>query len=356
MDPRSLLLLLLLGSLLPPHGGHDGPHGPDQDPREGWRRPAAPDAPVHVGRGEHRYRWDADWLRLPDGDPWLGATHGCLATDARGHVYLSAEEGDAVRVYSPEGQPLRSFGRDWGPGLHGLTLVAEPTRDREVLYLAHLGRQKAVKTTLRGRVLTTFEPPPPSTGLYARPDQYRPTSVAVAPDGTVFVADGYGLYWIHRYAADGSYLSSFGGRGPAPHQLGTPHGLWLDATGEQPTLIVADRGKGRLARFALDGQFLEQSAPDLLRRPCHLQLTGDLAAVADLQGRVTLLDRHWNLIAHLGDNPDPDQRGQFDVPPNAWEPGRFIAPHCAHIAPDGSIYVMDWSIAGRVTRLVPDPE
>ena len=91
-------------------------------------------------------------------------------------------------------------------------------------------------------------------------------------------------------------------------------------------------------------------------QPCALQLPGDLAAVADLQGRVTLLDRHWNLIAHLGDNPDPDQRGQFDVPPNAWEPGRFIAPHCAHIGPDGSIYVMDWSIAGRVTRLVPDPE
>lgn len=358
------ILLPLVGALLPhdPHDAHDGHRHQDAEPLP--PRADVPAEPVYLGSGPHRYRWDAAWLQLPDGREHFGSTHGCIAIDSRGHVYLSADQGDAIQVFDADGTFVRSFGEDWGGGLHGLSIVTERTVDasgepgtREVLYAAHLGEKRAIKTTLDGELLVAFERPE-SAELYPDPSQYRPTSVAVAPDGTVFVADGYGLYWIHVYAPDGTYRSSFGGRGEALEQLGTPHGLWIDTRGEAPTLIVADRAKSRLARFSLAGEYLSQTDPasGLLRRPCHLQFTGDLAVVADLQGRITLLDRDLALVTHLGDNPDESQRANFGVTPDAWSAGHFTAPHCARIAPDGSIYVMDWNVAGRLTRLVPAPE
>lgn len=353
--------LLLLAPLASALGPHDGVHSHAQEPKA-WTRPTPSTTPVFVGSGEHRYRWESDWLQLPEGREWLGATHGGIAVDAAGRVYLSAEEGAAVLVFAADGAFLDSFGEDWGAGTHGLSIASETvvapdgsTSRREVLYAAHLGRHACVKATLDGEVLTWFPIPPQATGLYEQEDQFRPTSVTAAPDGSVFVADGYGLYWVHRYDADGTYRASFGGRGPERHQLGTPHGLWMDVEGERPTLVVADRGKGRLARFSLDGEFIEESEPGLLRRPCRLQATGEVAVVADLEGRITLIDDEWNLIQHLGDNPDEAQRANFGVAPDAWREGHFTAPHCARIAPDGSIYVMDWNVAGRITRLVPAP-
>jgi hypothetical protein len=354
MIPTALIGLACL-TFHGPHDAHD--HG-GRSPQEQWERPAPTGEVVIVGDGDHRYRWESFPLQLPDGREWLGATHGCIVVDSKNRLYMSAEQGSSVLVFDGDGRFLRSFGDDWGPGLHGLCLRTEADAEgvaREVLYLAHTARREVLVTTLEGDVLRHIAPPPAETGLYPDPGQYRPTSVAVAPDGTTFVADGYGLSWVHRYDADGLYLSSFGGRGDEARHLSTPHGLWMDASGADPTLIVADRENHRIARYSLDGEFLDGTDPEsgLLRRPCHLQFQGGLGVVADLSGRVTLLDRELRLVAHLGDNPDRSQHANYGVPPQDWRPAAFCAPHCARIAPDGSIWVMDWNVAGRVTRLVP---
>lgn len=354
MIPTALIGLACL-TLHGPHDAHD--HGSPAT-QESWERPTPTEEPVIVGTGEHRYRWESFPLQLPDGREWLGATHGCIVVDSKNRLYLSAEQGSNVLVFDADGTFLRSFGDDWGPGLHGLCLRTEADADgdpREVLYLAHTARREVLVTTLDGQVLRRIAAPPEESGLYSDPGQYRPTSVAVAPDGTTFVADGYGLSWIHRYDARGRYLSSFGGRGDGARHLSTPHGLWMDTSEETPALLVADRENHRIARYSVDGEFVDATDADsgLLRRPCHLQYEGDLGVVADLSGRVTLLDRDLNLVAHLGDNPDRSQHANYGVLPQDWRPAAFCAPHCARIAPDGSIWVMDWNVAGRVTRLVP---
>lgn len=359
-----------------PSGPHDGPRGhshrgPQELPGDGpgWERPAPAAEPVFVGDGQHRYRWDSTWLQLPDGREWLGSTHGGIVADAEGHVYLTVDQGAAVQVFDRDGRWLRSFGDDWGAGLHGLAIREEWVPDdeqlasaqglvrAEVLYLAHTARQVIYRTTLEGAILTTFAAPPATAGIYEDPSHYRPTSVAVAPDRTVFIADGYGRSWIHRYRADGEYLGSFGGRGDGPEHLSTPHGLWIEGDGDEAELLVADRENHRIARFAMDGSFLGGTDPEggLLRRPCSLQFRGDLGIVADLAGRVTLIDRELGLVTHLGDNPVEGERAQFDVAPDRWRDGVFFAPHGACIGADGALYVMDWNVAGRVTRLVPAP-
>lgn len=347
----------------PASAPHD--HAPKGAGDQEWKRAPRPEAPVFVGQGAQRYRWDSEWLKLPAGRAWLGSTHGCIVVDGRDRVYLSAESGPAVLVFAPDGTLERSFGEELGAGLHGLAIVRESFRPegaadpelREVLYLVHTGRQEVLKLTLEGELLLRI-PPPSASGKYADPSHYRPTSVAVAPSGEIFVADGYGLSWIHRFNAKGEYEASFGGRGESPANLHTPHGLWLDTLGDRPTLLVADRENHRLARFALSGEYLGGTDPaaGLLRRPCHVQFQGELAVVSDLEGRVTLLDARLELIAHLGDNPDPAQRAQYGIPPELWRDGAFLAPHCARFNSKGDILVMDWNVAGRVTRLVHAPE
>jgi hypothetical protein len=79
---------------------------------------------------------------------------------------------------------------------------------------------------------------------------------------------------------------------------------------------------------------------------------GDDAVVADLAGRVTIFDKDWKVVAHLGDNPDPKKWAQNGVPKEDWRDGWFISPHSAAWDAKGDLYVMDWLRFGRVSKLV----
>ncbi len=312
-----------------------------------------PTADVILGEGAFRYRWDRSWGRLPDGKE-IGNTHGCMVVDRKGRVLCNTDTDQAVLIFGPDGRPAGGWGRDYRGGLHGMTLWQEG--DQEFLYLVHTGRSEALKTTLDGEVLWTLGWPEAS-GIYTKPGEYRPTAIAVAPDGRIFVADGYGKSWIHAYDKDRNYVKSFGGPGTEPGKLKTPHGMWLDTRTEPPLLLVCDRENHRLQWFDLDGNFVRLHDQEL-RRPCNVwPLDGGALAVADLAGRVTLLDRGNKLIAHLGDNPDPKKRAVNGVPRDQWQDGHFLSPHSVCADQHGNLYVMDWNALGRVTRLerLPQP-
>ncbi len=303
-------------------------------------------APVLLGRGAHRYRWVEGWGRLPDGKV-LGNTHGCTIVGPRGNIWFNTDTERAVLVLSPAGKWIRSWGKDFRGGLHGMTLVREG--DESFLYLAHTARHEVIKTTLTGKVLWRLGYPK-ECGHYEKATQYRPTSVARAPDGSIFVADGYGKSWVHKFDKDRKWLFSFGGPGKKPGKMHTPHGLWIDTRGEEPVLIVCDRENHRLQIFDLDGK-LQRIVHGMLRRPCNVYPDGKELVVADLAGRITILDQHYELVLHLGDNPDPKKRAKNGVPKTQWKPGEFISPHSVCVDADGSIYVMDWLRLGRVSKL-----
>ena len=320
----------------------------------GHRDTQEPD-PLLLGTGEESYAWDRDWGALLEGQT-LGNTHGCIVHDQAGRIYVNTDSERAMMIFSPQGELLDSWGEDLAGGLHG-TFIVEEIEDeetrREVLYLTHIGRHEVYKATLDGEILWTLGYPEES-GLYESADQYKPTSVCVAPDGRFFVADGYGQSYVHRFGPDRSYLGSFGGPGSEPGQMRTPHGISLDTRGPEPRLLVADRENNRLQLFSLEGEFLEVIEGDL-RRPCHAHQRGDKLLVADLAGRVTILDGNNRLICHLGDQPDPDKRARNNIPFEQWVDGQFLSPHCARWDDQGDIYVMDWNARGRVTKLIHSP-
>lgn len=312
--------------------------------------PAAAVDPLLLGNRDHRYRWVDGWLKLPEGME-LGNTHGCVAVDQAGRVYFNTDSEHAVVVVSPDGEVERTFGAEWKGGLHGMALVEED--GEEFLYLAHTGRHMAAKTTLEGEVLWTL-PWPEASGKYANEGQYKPTGIAVAPDGRIFVADGYGQSWVHRYDAERNYLGSFGGPGGEPGQMRTPHGLVIETVGDTSYVLVCDRENRRLQRFDLEGR-LVRAEEAVLERPCNGVFSAGLLAVAELRGRVTLLGLDEGgarqVLVHLAEQPDPGMRAQNGVAREAWRPGEFLSPHGIGADRAGNLYVLDWNRHGRVTKL-----
>ncbi|MCP3914341.1 MAG: hypothetical protein GY711_02160 [bacterium] len=301
---------------------------------------------VVLGEGNARFRWIPDWVQLPDGMK-MGNTHGCVAVDSKGRVYFNTDTENAVIVLNPDGSYHGSWGKELRGGLHGMVLVQEG--DEEFLYLTHTGQHAFVKSTLAGEEIWRVGHPEAS-GKYENANQFRPTGIAVAPDGRIYVADGYGLSWIHVYDKNHEYVKSFGGPGTEAGKLRTPHGLLMDTRGEEPVLVVADRENNRLQTFSLDGEHLS-IVQEGLRRPCNIAEHDGQLVVPDLAGRITILGKDNKLVAHLGDNPDPKKRAQNKIPLEQWANGEFLSPHGAAWDARGNLIVLDWNFLGRVTKL-----
>lgn len=299
-----------------------------------------------MGTGSHVYEFEADWCKLPQGKQW-GYTHG-VAVDSEERILIHNRSKDAIAIFDRDGRFVKSWGEDFEQGAHGMLLSKEG--NAEYLYLADPERHLVAKTTLDGERIWVLSYPKES-GVYDSEKTYCPTNVAVGPNGDVYIADGYGLSWIHQYSAKAEYIRSWGGKGREPGKLDCPHGIWLDTRGSKPVLTVADRGNARLQMFSLDGRHLG-FVNDELRRPCHFDQANGELLVPDLHGRVTILDRQNKLVTHLGDNPDIwKSKGWPDVPHAMRVTGRFVSPHAACWDRQGNIYVVEWIPDGRVTKL-----
>ena len=89
-----------------------------------------------------------------------------------------------------------------------------------------------------------------------------------------------------------------------------------------------------------------------LRRPTDLAFRGEVVAVTELAGGVKILDKEGKVIALLGENPNPKQRGPNGVKPADCAPAHFTAPHGLAYDRSGNLYVQDWNAHGRITKLV----
>lgn len=307
-----------------------------------------------IGTGEHTYECVHGWGQLPDTIKW-GETHG-VAIDSAGLIYIKHRSHadvpvDAIVVFDPEGKYVRSFGKEYHHGGHGIDIRQEG--NEEFLYLCDVFNRLVVKTTLTGEQIWKMSYPF-EAGVYQKVGQFSPTNVAFAPDGGFYVADGYGSHYIHQYDKHARWVRTWGGAGDEPGKLKTPHGIWLDdRPGREPTLVVADRANGRLQYFTLDGKFL--SFVKEVSFPAHFDIRGSELLIPDLHARVTILDGNNQVLVHLGYDPEWTKqvlegfkmRGQ----PERWENGRFVHPHDACYDRQGNIFVVEWVPTGRVTFL-----
>jgi hypothetical protein len=76
-----------------------------------------------TGNGEWTYKVSAGWGRLPAGTVF-GGTHGGIATDKAGHVYVSTQSATGILVYSPDGSLLKTIANQY-PEVHSMVYAEE---------------------------------------------------------------------------------------------------------------------------------------------------------------------------------------------------------------------------------------
>src|SRR5262252_8478480 len=221
-----------------------------------------------------------DWLKLPDGRDKIGDMHGDVAVSANGDVYVSVQDPAAgLQVYAPDGRFLRNV-PDAPSDFHGFVIRRQP--EGEFIFGARLRGQSIVKMTLDGQVVMTI----PATAI---PDEYKVknarsgqlalllTGMDVAPNGDLYVTDGYASDYIHRFDKKGTYLKSFGGK-KAPYNFSTRHKLTMDTRFQPVRIIACDRANNRVVHLSLDGDLLGVVASDLLL-PAAVAISGEYAII-----------------------------------------------------------------------------
>jgi hypothetical protein len=302
-----------------------------------------------TGNGEWVYEVVPGWGQLPAGKSF-GGTHGGIATDRAGHVYVSTQSETGILVYSHDGVMLKTIAGEY-PEVHSIICIREG--DEEYLYTTvQKGTPKEnwlfVKMRTDGTVVQKIWAPPEAG--FKEPNEWRLTAAVPGPDGSIFIANGYGDSRIFRFDKSGEFRKSYAGKGKTDGLFDCSHGLSVDARYDQPLLLVCDRENRRLCHFDFDGKFV-RTVTEHLRRPCQVSFFGDYALVSELEGRVTILDRDNVPVAFLGDNPQKSQWANYQLQPEEIAPALFSAAHGCHIDKRGDIYVSDWNRVGRITKL-----
>ena len=292
----------------------------------------------------------ADWLQLPAGRDMLGPMHGDIAVSRAGEIYVSVEtEGMGVQVFSDDGEYLRSLAN--APAdLHGF--VIRDVGDGEHLYGVSLRGQKFVKMTLDGEIVLEIS-------RDAIPREYWTenrfstelgvllSGMDVAPNGDLYVTDGYSSDYVHRFDRAGKYLETFGGKAE-PYGFNILHKIAIDTRFQPLRIIATDRLNNRVVHLGLDGEFLGVVNDELLL-PAALVIDGDNVIVGELNGRVTVLDKDGAVVTHVGTNT-AEGIGTNRVPPEQWQTGLVIAAHGVATNADGDLFVAEFSTFGRVHR------
>lgn len=304
---------------------------------------------VLTGNGEWTYEGAPGWGSLPSGTTF-GGTHGAIAQDKAGHIYVSTQSTTGVLVYDRDGRLLRTIANNY-PEVHSMVHAEEG--GEEFFYATVQKGTPAenwlfVKLKTDGTVVQKITAPPEAG--FKSPNQWRLTAAVPAPDGSIFIANGYGDSRIFRFDKNGNYKGSFAEKGKLEGQLDCSHGLTLDVRYDQPLLLVCDRENRRLCHFDLDGKYV-RTVTQHLRRPCQVSLSGDYAVVSELEGRVTILDRDNVAVAFLGDNPLKTQWAKYELDPRDIQAGVFSAAHGCYVDSSANIFVSDWNQTGRVSKL-----
>ncbi|MFT5328821.1 MAG: hypothetical protein ACI8P0_006737 [Planctomycetaceae bacterium] len=312
-----------------------------------------------IGSGEHTYECEHFWGELPENHTYGGATHGA-AFDKQGLLYVTHHGGpNSVFVFDPNGKfvksmiPEHSKSETTGSG-HGIDIRTE-SDGKEYIYLSPNDSSMAfTKATIEGDIVWTRNKAQLVKESGVELKGYRPTNVSWGPNGDVFLGDGYGSGYIFRYSKDGKFLSAFGGKGKEDGKFQTPHGQWLDDRDGTPKTVVCDRANKRLQWFDMENNHLKTMDGFLF--PADIDIMGDLMAVPDLHSRITLLDKDDKVISHLGNDEAwhsrvQDKAEKMRASPDKWEEGKFVHPHDAAFDTDGNIFVVEWVVGGRVTKL-----
>jgi sugar lactone lactonase YvrE len=195
-------------------------------------------------------RLDANWARLPQGTTWNGNT-SWITADGKGNVVVLVRTAPYFRVFTRDGTFVRAFGED---GLfesaHSVTIDSQG-----FLWASDSAAHVIHKFSPDGRLLMTLGKRGVAGDNTSRDLFNQPNHVAIAPNGDIYVSDGYQNARVVHFSGSGQFVRIIGGgKGSQPGQLQLPHGVALDSKGR---ILVNDSDNQRVTVFDKEGRFVE---------------------------------------------------------------------------------------------------
>jgi len=282
------------------------------------------------------YDVDPSWPRTPEDVSSEGWVSG-LAIDSASQVWLFKKGPDPVQVYTTDGRFVKSWGQGKFVDPHQLRIDHEGN-----VWLADFGRHVVEKYSTEGKLLLRLGTPGESGQDAAHFN--RPTDMAIAPSGDVFVTDGYGNRRVVKFDRDGNFIQTWGEYGSGPGEFVLPHAIALDSSGR---LYVADRNSGRIQVFSQQGELLDSW--DNLIMPWGLSVNRDdriwVCGSSPHWWRRDGKYHEYKDQIFLRFDTDGRARQLWGIPlaksKEDQRPGEAIGIHCIAEDSDGNLYVGD---------------
>jgi peptidylglycine monooxygenase len=232
--------------------------------------------------GDRRYAIHRKWAK-PEGQGFGFLSD--LMVDGAGHVHVAQRGADQpVLVFDRNGRQIGAWGHGTLAEPHYINASADGgilVADRDAHQVLRFDKDGNVVQTLGRRHWPSLDAP-----------FNHPTAAAQAPDGEIYVADGYGNSSVHRFAPDGSLIRTWGGQGSGPGAFTTPHAVAIDSRGR---VLVADRENNRVQVFDREGDFVTEWGD--FYHPMQIWIDDrDLVFVTDQIPRISLLTLDGKLV------------------------------------------------------------
>lgn len=312
-----------------------------------------------LGHDKFKYKIVKNWgvdnlVNTPVAD-----CHEMVQDSKKRLIFCTTEVKNNIIILDKKGKLITTWGHDF-PGVHGLTL--NNANGEEFLYLTDTVKKEVYKTTMDGKVLLTLKYPKES-GVYNDPEKvpFVPTETAIAPNGDIYVADGYGSSHILVYDANGKFKNIFAGKSKeGDDKLIEAHGVCIDTRDKNnPKVIATSRKECGFKYYTMDGKLISSHyyKGSFFCRPIikgenlffpviwsEFDESGVNAAWLSKTGHFVVFDKNNKLLSAPGVDAIEYENGiPKHMHQSAKVKGTFMHCHDLCIDDEDSIYIPQWN-------------